>query len=564
MTSLPIFCKEFFDVMDESPRHFGKKVWAVRDRIEAAFGTEDLSVDLDLYEKYVSQGKYYDFGRLYPWERCLIGLMLCTFKADGMPRWNELYCFLGRGAGKDGFITVLAHDLISPYNPSPYYDVDIFGYNEDQAKRPFLDIFDMMKNRYPGKMGKHFKWTREEIVGKKNGGVIKYHANNAKGKDGLRSGAVIFNEVHAYENNKQIDVGITGLGKKKHPRQFYFSTNGNVDEGPFDEMMKEASEVLSNPDKSDDGKLFFIFELDSKDEVDDEDLWHKANPSLIYKPELMTEIRKEYKKWKANPAALPAFMTKRMNIRQSDQKLPVATKEQIMATNKEIPYGKIKGMQCVAGIDYAQVNDWAAANLHFLLADGSRVDLNHAWVCTQSDRIRRLRCPYQEWARCGDITLVDAPTISPSLIGDWLFEMNQIYRIKTVVVDYYRYDMIKNELRNVGFADELKNIKTYRPSDIMRTSPLITKCFCEERFIWGNKPYLRWATNNTMMVKSQKSKVAESGKLDIGNYVYGKIEPETRKTDPFMALVASMTEERILSPAPDIKKSLKKIRVYAY
>lgn len=44
---------------------------------------------------------------------------------------------------------------------------------------------------------------------------------------------------------------------------------------------------------------------------------------------------------------------------------------------------------------------------------------------------------------------------------------------------------------------------------------------------------------------------------DIGNYVYGKIEAKSRKTDPFMALVASMTIEDMIPYAqtaavPDI------------
>jgi hypothetical protein len=33
---------------------------------------------------------------------------------------------------------------------------------------------------------------------------------------------------------------------------------------------------------------------------------------------------------------------------------------------------------------------------------------------------------------------------------------------------------------------------------------------------------------------------------DTGNYYYGKIEAKSRKTDPFMALVASMVVEYVL------------------
>jgi hypothetical protein len=39
--------------------------------------------------------------------------------------------------------------------------------------------------------------------------------------------------------------------------------------------------------------------------------------------------------------------------------------------------------------------------------------------------------------------------------------------------------------------------------------------------------------------------------MDTGNFVYAKIEAKTRKTDPFMSLVASMTVEGELSGAID-------------
>lgn len=547
--NLPIFCKEFFDEMDARPQHFGEKAKKERARIERSFATEEIHVDLELYENYLGIGKYFGYGKGYPWERCVLGLTLCCFKPDGSPRWKNLFCCFGRGAGKDGAISWISTCLISPYNKIEQYDVDIFATSEDQALRPVNDIYEMLESN-PKKMKRFFKWTKEKITGLKNRGSIRGHANNAKAKDGLRSGAVIFNEVHAYENNKQIDVATTGLGKKPHPRKFFFTTNGNVDEGPFDEYMKAADEILDNPDLPDGGWLYFVFQLDSKEEAYEEENWHKANPSLIYNPGLLDETREEFEIWKKNPAALPAFMTKRMNIRQSDQKLPVATKEQIMATNKPIPFDRIAGSECIAGIDYSTVNDWTAANLHFLLDDGTRVDLNHAWVCKQGDKLRRLRCPWQEWANAGDITVVDEPTISPSLITDWLWEMSAKYYVKTVCVDSFRYELLANELRSIGFTAEAKNLRLYRPSDVMRVSPLISKCFIEERFIWGDKPYLRWATNNTTLEKTKRSKLAESGSADLGNYIYGKVEPVTRKTDPFMAIVASMTEERQLNPLP--------------
>jgi phage terminase large subunit-like protein len=64
----------------------------------------------------------------------------------------------------------------------------------------------------------------------------------------------------------------------------------------------------------DNGLLPFICKLNKKEDVDEEENWTMANPSLPYMPDLLVEIRKEYREWKKNPERLPAFMQKRMNL----------------------------------------------------------------------------------------------------------------------------------------------------------------------------------------------------------------------------------------------------------
>ena len=75
-----------------------------------------------------------------------------------------------------------------------------------------------------------------------------------------------------------------------------------------------------------------------------------------------------------------------------------------------------------------------------------------------------------------------------------------------------------------------------------RIVPVIDSCFNKQLFVWGDNPALRWATNNTKKVRSGKKQGT-----DIGNFYYAKIEAKSRKTDPFMALVASMVIEEELS-----------------
>lgn len=559
--NLPFFVSNYFNLMDEYPNHFCNDQWALRKLIEKSFEAENIYVDVEQAIKYFGLSKYLGFERIYEWEEFVLGLHLCTFWVEsGMPRWPDLFCLIGRGAGKDGVISIEAMALASHYNKIKEYDVDICANNEDQAMRPVKDLVNAFE-RQKGKLRKYFYWTQEAIRGLKRNTYIKGHTNNAKGKDGLRSGAVIFNEYHAYENYANVNVFTTGLGKKKHPRRSIFTTNGDVVDGPLDELIKDAEDILYNG-APDNGMLCFLCRLDDIKEVDDEENWHKSNPSLRYKPDLLLEIRKEYREWKKNPARLPAFMTKRMNRRENNNELAVTKWENIEATKKEYDES-LRGSECIVGIDFTKTTDWASVNLHFKDGD-KRIDINKAWMCMESPELHRLKCPYDDWAEKGYIEKVYDIEVHPDLIVNYIFEMSKIYRIKMVCLDSFRYALLRDYLEKIGFSAEKKNIMLIRPMDIMKAYPVIDRCFTNQYFYWGEQPHLRWATNNTKLVRAKKSKLAKDGELDIGNYLFGKIEPKSRKTDPFMALVHSMCGEDKLSVRRKPSQARKRIQVAVY
>ena len=87
-------------------------------------------------------------------------------------------------------------------------------------------------------------------------------------------------------------------------------------------------------------------------------------------------------------------------------------------------------------------------------------------------------------------------------------------------------------------------MKLVQPSDIMKVEPVIQECFNRQLFTWGDAPHLRWAVQNTKRVRSSRKLGS-----DTGNFYYAKIEAKSRKTDPFMALVASMVIEPLLGKA---------------
>ena len=552
--------QEWMYIVEKGTYATCKEQKALVKRVRWCFEHEAIYVDEEQLEKYLGLAKYFPFDEVFPWQKFVIALHDCTYWKDtGMPRWPDLFCMIGRGAGKDGTIALESTCLMSPYNGIQEYDVDICANNEDQAMRPVQDVINAFEEPAAiKKLKKFFYWTKEVVKCTKTKSVMRGRTNSPKGKDGLRSGIVVFNEIHQYEDYKNIDVFTTGLGKKKHPRRSYYTTNGNVREGPLDDLL-ETSEGILFGDDPDNGLLPFVCRLDSKDEVDDESNWPKANPSLPYLPHLLEENRKEYREWKKNPRRLPAFMTKRMNIPENAEEAPVTDWENIKATNIVLP--DLERWSCTCGIDFSKITDWASVNLHF--RDGDlRYDISHSWLCLKSRDIPRMKCPWREWAKEGRMTLVHDVPIHPPLLTEYTQQAKQKYTIKMLAIDDFRFALLSKYLQEIGFDTKVnKNLKMVRPSDIMKVATVIDSCFANQWFRWGNAPELRWAANNTKMIRSGR-KPGKEDDADLGNYVYGKIEGKSRKTDPFMALVASMVVEDVL---PQHKpKPTPKIQVYSY
>jgi phage terminase large subunit-like protein len=530
-----INCKEIQDYIDlvysnEYPACKEQKLMIKH--IKKCFETENIYVDTEQLEKYLSLQKYFDYD-LFPWEKFVFALHNCTYSAPGILRFPDLAMLVGRGAGKNGYMAFEDFALTTPINGIKNYDIDICATSEEQAKRSFKDIHNMLES-HSKKMDKHFKWNLTEITNRKTNSVIRYRTSNAKTKDGGRPGKIDFDEYHAYENYKLIDVFKTGFGKIPMPRTTIATTMGDVRDGPLDHLLEDMLAIL-NGEIPDNGLLPFICRLDSKDEVHDKRNWYKANPSLQYFPELKRELEKEYRDYCRDHLGNSSFMTKRMNVVQGTSEEPVAEWADILITNREII--DLTDKPCVFGIDYMKTTDFLGIGLLFKI-DNIKYWLSHSWVCENCRDLSRIRFPINGAAEKGLLTIVSGVEISPDIPAQWLSEKQEQYNIVGGALDSYRYSLLKNPLSELGYDADKKgknNLKLVRPSDIMQIAPQITSDFANHRIIWGNNELMRWYTNNTKIIYDKK-----------GNMLFGKIEPKTRKTDGFMAYVHSNTQLDLL------------------
>lgn len=529
---IPELC-EYINLVENEGKNGNKKVCIWQKKlvrfVKKILEKEDLIIKKEQLLKYMGLQKYFEFD-LFPWEKFVFALHCCVYRKDGNPRFPDLLIFVGRGAGKNGYLAFEDFAMISQYNGIHQYDIDICATAEEQAKMSFDDIYNILE-KHEKKLKKYFTWTKTEIKCRITQSKIKYRTNSPKTKDGLRSGKVDFDEVHAYENYKNIKVFTTALGKKPHPRRTYITTNGDVCDGVLDDLIEKSKRILDF-EIEDNGFLPFLCMLDDEKEVDNEENWHKANPSLQYLPTLLEEIRKEYREWKENRSSASDFMTKRMNVRQGSE-VGIADWETILATKQiVIPIEREIG---VIGLDYTKINDFASAGV-LTKREKRFVFRQKTWICKYSADLPNLNFPIEEAVAARDAEIVDAPEIAPELIAEWVTEQTGFYNIQMIALDDFRLALMRIALSKVGFSKENNNIFCVRPSDKIKVEPVIDSAFRNHNIVYGDCPIMRWYTNNTKRVISKR----------FGNYEYQKIESKKRKTDGFFAFVAAMTQHELI------------------
>ncbi|WP_436958436.1 terminase TerL endonuclease subunit [Staphylococcus succinus] len=467
-----------------------------------------------------------------PFQRFIISFIFLMDKELNAPYFTEFALLMGRGGGKNGFISAISNFLITPLHGVENYDISIVANSEEQATTSFNEIYNTLAKSKQNKTGKNPKGpylvSKTKITNRSTNSTIKYNTSNTKTKDGGREGCVIFDEIHFFEGPEMINVKRGGLGKVPNRRTFYISTDGHLRDGYMDSMKDKILTILSGHVES--SRMFpFYCKLDDPKEIDDERMWEKANP-MLHKPlydyakELLSTIREEYQDLPFNRSNKPEFVTKRMNLPEQDPESIVAPWDEVaIARDKKIP--NLENKTCIGGLDYAMVRDFASVGL--LFRDNDKYYWrSHSFIRREFLETTNLDPPIEQWAQDGMLTIVDDDSIDIKYISNWFIEMQSKYNLIKVIADNYRTDIVRREFENVGIPLEvIKN-----PTAIHGLlAPRIDTIFAKKQIAFGENPLMAWFTNN-VAVKMQPD----------GSKKYIKKDEVRRKTDGFHAMLHAL------------------------
>jgi phage terminase large subunit-like protein len=485
---------------------------------------DDIYFDDEMIDNYIKFTEKWYFP-LQTFQKFIAAFVFLFYKEDDSVFYEQFFLTMARGAGKNGFISSLSHFFISPLHGIPRYNISIVANNEKQAKVSFREVYDCIEDNEV--LEDMFYSTKVEILGKGTKSIMQYHTSNAGSKDGLRDGCVIYDEIHRYENFDVVNVFSSGLGKVPNAREFFIGTDGYVREGFLDKMKERAMNILKGKDLDD--PLFpFICKIDNPKEVDNLEMWEKANPMFskpmsTYAKELFKKVVTQFKQLVNNPSNREEFMTKRMNLPETDLSKSVASWDDIMATNRPIP--DLSHRTCVGGLDFASIKDFAAVGLLFKVGE-DYIWKTHSFVRKGFLDTVKLKVPIKEWEHLGLLTIVDEPVIDVRHIVNWFVDMREQYGLTKIVADTFRLDLVRTALEEEGF--ELEFIRNPKAIHSL-LAPKIETMFAKHKIIFGDNPLMRWFTNN-VYVHIKKD----------GNKEYLKKDEFMRKTDGFQAFIHSL------------------------
>ena len=494
---------------------------------------EDIATKhIEFIEKFCKQpsGKLGQPLKLQLFQKARLQALFGFVDDNNLRQYNECLIIEGRKNGKTTETAAVENDmLVNDGEGSPQiYNIATML---DQAKLGFNACHKMIKQS--PLLNKHIKKRAADLYFPLNMGFIKALASNSNSLDGLDVHCGVIDELAAIKNRDLYDLIKQAMGARSQPLLFCITTNGFVRGGIFDAQYDYASNLLygklSTPNKR---FLPFIYELDSPDEWDKEDMWIKANPGIgtIKSKEY---LRQMVQKAKDDPSFKPTVMVKDFNIPQNTESGWLEWDE--LNNEEKVPQYPFRYF--IGGFDAADYIDLNAAKAICKKPNDERLYIKSMYWLPQSvldeetakgDRRGRDSVPYQLWKDQGYLRTCEGNKVNKRVILDWFIELRDKEDIYPLCIGYDPWH-VSDELIEAFEMEFGKNVLVpIRQGVITLSDPMknLKSEFQRHNVIYDNNPIDKWCFYNT------------SVKTDVnGNIQPCKKSDRTQRIDGLAALL---------------------------
>lgn len=458
--------------------------------------------------------------QLYGWRR----------KEDGYKRFKKSFIEVARKNAKsqEEAGVALYEISVQATKNKEVYEYYTAGVKRDQSKIVFEEA-KLMLNGSP--LRKKFKLTNNAITHVKTGSYIKaLSKEDGKTGDGTNPAGLIVDEYHQHKTTEFLDLGL-GSNTKESLLMIITTAGMDLTYPCYTQEYDYCSKVLdSNIDVENDTYLIDIMEIDSGDDISDEENWKKANPIRMSYPAGREKIRGDYEIAKVIPEKMIAFLTKMLNMWVQQKENGYMSMEKWKKCEvKKLPID-IKGKPVYVGFDMSSKIDLTSVAFVIPYRNGKLdqtgreiteyIVLSHSFIPNQEklmERVFKDKVPYDAWEREGFITVTNSEIVDQNVVMDYVLNFckeNEL-DIQTLCFDPANASKIMIDLSNEGYIVE----EVYQSHKSLNEA---TEGFREEVYMgtvcYLYNPVLNYSMSNAVIRKNNGlikiDKDATSKKID--------------------------------------------------
>lgn len=462
--------------------------------------------------------------RLELFQLAILSVIFGFVDADGARQYREVLWVMGRKNGKTSLASAIELDLLvnDDEGAPEVYNV---ATAHDQAAKGFNDAWRMVKTS--SQLARHVRKRVSDLYCDLNMGSIRALSSNTNHLDGLDISGAIVDELAAMKNRDLYDLTIQGTSARRQPLVLEITTNGFVRDGIFDAQYAYATSWLEGRATGDkaDHFLALIYELDEREEWEDEACWSKANPGLGTIKSIAA-LRQNVSKAKDDPTFLPTVLVKDFDLIENQAQAWLTWSELHCDATFDPRDGTFK--YAVLGVDASDTTDLTAACLLMMRPHDKHIYAMHmAWIplraLEQAEREGRRGgrdgVPYDAWISRGLLRTCDTPIIDKRVVLDWVDEVQRDMGIYAVACGYDPWHM--RDVPTVDAYESFFGKDNVKPviQGAMTLSPAMKELralYREDRIVDNANPIAEWCRSN----------------VSIRTDINGNIQPDKKNQDP--------------------------------
>lgn len=449
------------------------------------------------------------------WQQAAIAAMFgFIHKIDGTRKYREVFIVVGRKNGKSTLASGIGLYL-QIADGEPGAEVYAAATKKDQAKLVWLEAKRMV-NKSPA-LRKRIKPLVSELVGLTNDSTFKPLGSDSDTLDGLNVSGALLDEIHAWKDKNLYDVIVDGTSSREQPLIVMITTAGTVREAVYDMKYEEAELLLNGLDDDggykDDRFLPIIYELDKKEEWQDESCWPKANPGLgtiKKKDQLATKVNKA----KANPMLVKNLLTKDFNVRETSTESWLSFED--LNNTETFEVAELGLRYGIGGADLSETTDLTAAKIIAMRPNDEKVYVFSMYWLPEDlidERSREDKIPYNIWRDRGLLRTTPGNRVHHKFVTDWFVEMRDEHGLYLPWVGYDRYSAIYwVEEMAAQYGNQAMEAVAQGKQTLSAPMKLLGADLTAKKVIYNNNPIDKWCLSNTSIDIDQKNQTIQPHK----------------------------------------------------